>query len=72
MARRHQGRQVAAARKPRPRTTGFTDAGLLRLLTDNELSEMQQLKTVKIEVGFDFEAGYQWPEVTLTGTQADE
>jgi hypothetical protein len=38
-----------------------------RLLTGQDLPAMQPLKTAEVTIRFDFEAGYHWPEVELTG-----
>jgi hypothetical protein len=38
-----------------------------KLLTGQELPESEPLKTAEITIRFDFDAGYYWPEVELTG-----
>jgi hypothetical protein len=38
-----------------------------KLLTGQDLPEMAPLRTAEVTVRFDFEAGYHWPSVELTG-----
>jgi hypothetical protein len=40
-----------------------------KLLTGQDLPEMAPLRTAEVTVRFDFEAGYHWPSVELTGRE---